>query len=323
MKKPLRVLALALPMVLITSNSYAAVKAGSTCSKVGSKSVSGGKSYTCVKSGKKLVWDKGVLVPVAKSAPSASPITKIIKAPQSISVTLPPSVIYPSLAEVLPNFLITPSASSGLPVKVATSTPKICSVASNSVTPLWPGECVLQFEQDGDDRTLPADVVRKSIIMKPECTVSSRSTSGMNFDTSTCYVGTRTITSTYVFVSSFLVRTQSIYEFFNGTRREKTTSNSSMTFDYINGAWADKGLVQFSTMSWDRWESSGCTKFALTTSGQKVCQEGSGFDAAVLTENATGLRSYCMKRSATDPYCFWEFDVNWIALDPNSLQIYK
>ena len=106
MKKPLRVLALALPMVLITSNSYAAVKAGSTCSKAGSKSVSGGKSYTCVKSGKKLVWDKGVLVPVAKSAPSASPITKIIKAPQSISVTLPSSVIYPSLAEVLPNFLI-------------------------------------------------------------------------------------------------------------------------------------------------------------------------------------------------------------------------
>ena len=49
-------------MVLVASNSYAAVKAGSACSKVGSKSVSGGKSYTCVKSGKKLVWNKGVTV---------------------------------------------------------------------------------------------------------------------------------------------------------------------------------------------------------------------------------------------------------------------
>jgi hypothetical protein len=323
MKKILRIIALALSLALVASNSYAAVKAGSACSKAGMKNVIAGKTYTCVKSGKKLVWDKGVLIRGDKPSSIASPIPKITKASQIISVGLPPTVIYPSLAEVLPNFLISPSASSGLAVKVTTSTPKICSVASNSITPLWPGECVVQFEQDGDDRTLPADVVRKSIIMKPECTVSSRSTSSMNFDTSTCYVGTRTITSTYIFSSSFLVRTQSIYEFFNGTRREKTTSNSSMIYDYINGAWADKGLVQFSTMSWDRWESSGCTKFALSASGQKVCQEGSGFDAAVLTENATGLRSYCMKRSATDPYCFWEFDVNWIALDPNSLQIYK
>jgi len=59
-------------MVLVASNSYAAVKAGSSCSKAGIKSVSAGKAYTCVKSGKKLVWDKGVLIPVAKPAPSAS-----------------------------------------------------------------------------------------------------------------------------------------------------------------------------------------------------------------------------------------------------------
>jgi hypothetical protein len=72
MRKHLRLVALLIPMVLVASNSYAAVKAGSACSKVGSKSVSGGKSYTCIKSGKKLVWDKGVLVPVAKPAPSAS-----------------------------------------------------------------------------------------------------------------------------------------------------------------------------------------------------------------------------------------------------------
>jgi hypothetical protein len=323
MKKILRITALALSLALVTSNAYAAVKAGSACSNAGMKNVVAGKTYTCVKSGKKLVWDKGVFIRGDKPSTIANPIPKITKAPQSISVVLPPTVIYPSLAEVLPSFVITPSSSSGLPVKVTTSTPKICSVAINSITPLWPGECVVQFEQDGDDRNLPADVVRKSIMMKPECTVSSRPTSGFSFDTSTCYVGTRTITSTYIFSSSFIVRTQSIYEFFNGTRREKTTSNSSMIFDYINGAWADKGLVQFSTMSWDRWESSGCTKFALTTSGQKVCQEGSGFDAAVLTENATGLRSYCMKRSATDPYCFWEFDVNWIALEPSALPIYK
>ena len=72
MRKHLRLVALIIPMVLVASNSYAAVKAGGSCSKAGIKSVSAGKTYTCVKSGKKLVWDKGVLIPVAKPAPSAS-----------------------------------------------------------------------------------------------------------------------------------------------------------------------------------------------------------------------------------------------------------
>ncbi len=85
MKKHLHLVALLIPMVLVASNSYAAVKAGSACSKVGSKSVSGGKSYTCVKSGKKLVWDQGVLVPVAKPAPSASAKPVVVQAKEGDS----------------------------------------------------------------------------------------------------------------------------------------------------------------------------------------------------------------------------------------------
>ena len=72
MRKSLRLVALVIPMVLVASNSYAAVKAGSACSKVGTKSFAGGKNYTCVKSGKKLVWDKGALVSLAKPTASAS-----------------------------------------------------------------------------------------------------------------------------------------------------------------------------------------------------------------------------------------------------------
>jgi hypothetical protein len=72
MRKHLRLVALIIPMVLVASNSYAAVKAGSSCSKAGIKSVSAGKTFTCVKSGKKLVWNKGVSISVAKPAPSAS-----------------------------------------------------------------------------------------------------------------------------------------------------------------------------------------------------------------------------------------------------------
>ena len=66
--------ALTSAIFLATMNpiASAAVKAGSACTKVGSKSVSGGKSYTCIKSGKKLVWDKGVLIPASKPKPTAS-----------------------------------------------------------------------------------------------------------------------------------------------------------------------------------------------------------------------------------------------------------
>ena len=78
-------------MVLVASNSYAAVKAGKPCSKAKSISVSGGKVYTCIKSGKKLVWNKGEVIsktlsyesapaeknsaPTADASPSPSPST--------------------------------------------------------------------------------------------------------------------------------------------------------------------------------------------------------------------------------------------------------
>ena len=44
------------------STSNAAAKAGAKCQKVGVKSVVGAKTFTCIKSGKKLVWNKGVRV---------------------------------------------------------------------------------------------------------------------------------------------------------------------------------------------------------------------------------------------------------------------
>ena len=85
MRKSLRIVALLIPMVLVSTNSYAAVKAGSACSKAGSKSVSGGKSYTCIKNGKRLVWDSGVVVPVTKPSPSSSPAEVITPAKSSFT----------------------------------------------------------------------------------------------------------------------------------------------------------------------------------------------------------------------------------------------
>jgi hypothetical protein len=50
----------------------AAVKPGTICQKLGQTSVSAGFKYTCVKSGKKLIWNKGVAIKSA-STPSTSP----------------------------------------------------------------------------------------------------------------------------------------------------------------------------------------------------------------------------------------------------------
>jgi|APCry1669189241_1035207.scaffolds.fasta_scaffold19839_1 hypothetical protein len=71
MRKALRILALVLSLTLIVSVAQAAVKAGTACAKLGATSVVSGKKYTCITSGKKLVWDKGVAVVAPK--PSSSP----------------------------------------------------------------------------------------------------------------------------------------------------------------------------------------------------------------------------------------------------------
>ena len=59
----LSILSLFLSTPLIPVN--AAAKAGAKCTKAGSTEVVKGKSYTCIKSGKKLVWNKGVKVAAA------------------------------------------------------------------------------------------------------------------------------------------------------------------------------------------------------------------------------------------------------------------
>ena len=65
-------LSLVVLLALITpSHATAAVKAGGVCKKVGQISTVAGKKYTCIKSGSKLIWSKGVKV--AKAKPSATP----------------------------------------------------------------------------------------------------------------------------------------------------------------------------------------------------------------------------------------------------------
>jgi len=69
MKKAFSILATCALFALPLS-ANAAVKTGDTCKKVGTTSTANGKKYTCIKSGKKLVWNKGVVIPTPKPSPS-------------------------------------------------------------------------------------------------------------------------------------------------------------------------------------------------------------------------------------------------------------
>jgi len=71
--KFLILLSVVLSLSLITAPSNAAVKAGAKCTKAGAKATAAGKKFTCVKSGNRLVWNKGVAVRAAQK-PSPNPV---------------------------------------------------------------------------------------------------------------------------------------------------------------------------------------------------------------------------------------------------------
>lgn len=88
-------LSLLLTISLIPANSATPPKAGSICSKQGVTKTYQGKKFTCIKSGKKLVWDKGF--PVKTGSPTSSPLpqpssTSIPSATPSVTPAVTPSV---------------------------------------------------------------------------------------------------------------------------------------------------------------------------------------------------------------------------------------
>lgn len=86
MKKWLAVL-LTATLFLAPISAVAAVKAGATCPKLGVTTTYSSKKYTCIKSGKKFVWDKGVTV--AKPSTTGSPAPKATLAPASTPTPTP------------------------------------------------------------------------------------------------------------------------------------------------------------------------------------------------------------------------------------------
>ena len=85
----------------LLSTSHAAAKAGAKCKKEGIKTVVGKTTFTCIKSGKKLVWAKGVSSNSSsgKASPSATPTPSQTQTP---NVT--PSTVRAGVKAVLDSF---------------------------------------------------------------------------------------------------------------------------------------------------------------------------------------------------------------------------
>lgn len=84
-----------------------ATKGGSSCSKLGSTSIYGGKKFTCIKSGKKLVWNKGEVVkksvatkptPTPTTSPTPTPEAPITPSPTPVSTQTSKSI--PSIINI-------------------------------------------------------------------------------------------------------------------------------------------------------------------------------------------------------------------------------
>ena len=101
--------------------SFAAVKAGGACTKAGQSTTSSGKKFTCIKSGKKLVWDKGQVI----IKPDVTPIVQATPTPTPIQSATPSPT---------PQLLVIPARNSATAAPVATYPRTIAIAANCSVT---------------------------------------------------------------------------------------------------------------------------------------------------------------------------------------------
>lgn len=95
------ILSACIPLIPAT----AAVKAGAKCTKVSSKSVIGSKIYTCIKSGKRLVWNQGSKISSPISVQVSHINDEIKLGMQSILIDLDFSSIN---SNVVPNYIVEP-----------------------------------------------------------------------------------------------------------------------------------------------------------------------------------------------------------------------
>ena len=157
MRKTALVAILISALLIPVSAQGATAKAGAKCTKLKSTQTVSGKKFTCIKSGKKLVWDKGVKVSV-KPTPKPTPV--VVKKSQEIKFSVPQGV-YP-VGEMLspdPAELVT---TAGLKITYTASGACSFDTATNTISLNAAGTCSITASQAGDANYLPAPSITQT-----------------------------------------------------------------------------------------------------------------------------------------------------------------
>ena len=95
MRRASVLVSLVLLIGLAPSSVAVTPKAGAPCKKIGAKEILNNREFTCVKKGKKRVWNKGVAIRIP-ATPSATPTPTLTPTPTPISTPTPTPVVTPT-----------------------------------------------------------------------------------------------------------------------------------------------------------------------------------------------------------------------------------
>ena len=173
-------------MLLITSflvpvsAQAATAKAGASCPKAKATQTVGTKKFTCIKSGKKLVWDKGVTVPKAATPKPTATTAPTPPTPPVVVVKKAQEIDFPALKDAyvidrnaaLPKILST----GGLVVSYEATGACTYDPLNNALSLKYAGKCGVTASQAGDATYLPATAVTRTFeILKSEQKIESTS----------------------------------------------------------------------------------------------------------------------------------------------------
>ena len=122
-------------IVFIGLPANAAIKAGASCKTSGQIKVSGGKEFTCVKKGSKLVWSKGKIV-ITVNKVNKTPAPTVSSTPTPSSTPTEVSTPSPSASSeyVSPGAFCSPDGSTG---KSAKGVEYTCKTSATDTRSRW------------------------------------------------------------------------------------------------------------------------------------------------------------------------------------------
>ena len=104
-------IALAIALIPVTAVSAQKITPGSTCKVLNQKVVYQSKTYTCIKSGKKLLWNKGIAIKKPTPTPTPTPTPSPTPTPTTPTPTpTPQKVVFTPWAEKFETSLMTQTA---------------------------------------------------------------------------------------------------------------------------------------------------------------------------------------------------------------------